>query len=209
MWGHEYVALLKESGYSVGLTSKKPIVIKEKMREGLHHGALHAVTYGIDFLVIHLHPGSADFRQTEVPILVEKLKKIRRKTNRYLVLGDFNEQSPLDAEMYNDDNTFGNGRPVDYNVLSAFMKFPLIDLVNKANQPLDERGSFPGLVLSPLQKVTIKSLRNRLERIDFIMASPALARELKSGGVVRNEKTDWLSDHYPVVINLTNLGNKE
>ena len=50
-WGHPYSVLLKTTGYSVGLTSRFPIELKEKILEGLHHGALHCQTNGIDFLV--------------------------------------------------------------------------------------------------------------------------------------------------------------
>ena len=203
VWGHDYVALLKETGYSVGLTSNRPIVVKDKMLEGLHHGALHVETHGIDFLVIHLHPGDDQFRKKEVEILMSKLDWIRRRTDYYMVLGDFNEQSPLDAEMYHPDNTFGNGKQAYYHVLSRFLSNPLIDLVDKARQPLSERGSFPALVLGPLQNETEQQLRARLNRIDFILASPALAPRLTHGGVIRNEQTDWLSDHYPVMVELS------
>ncbi len=222
LWGHSYVALLKESGYSVGLTSKKPILIKERLREGLHHGALHAETYGIDFLVIHLSPGSYAFRRTEVPILLDKLKKIKAETDRYLVLGDFNSLSPLDVALYPDDGYFlsrlrksnadrplkgnlVNGHDIDYTVISSFMAFPLLDLVEQSNQPMEERGSFPGLALSPKQNESILDLRNRLQRIDFIMSSPELARRLDQAGVARNKQTDWLSDHYPVIATFSSL----
>lgn len=49
-WGHNYLILLKEQGYSVGLTSKFPIEVKEKIFDGMHHGALHCKTAGIDIL---------------------------------------------------------------------------------------------------------------------------------------------------------------
>ncbi|MFT4567719.1 MAG: hypothetical protein ACI9FN_002686, partial [Saprospiraceae bacterium] len=64
-WGHHHSALLKTTGYSVGLTSKYPIIIKEKIFEGMHHGALHCMSNGIDYLVVHLHPGSVKVRQEE------------------------------------------------------------------------------------------------------------------------------------------------
>jgi exodeoxyribonuclease-3 len=57
-WGHDYSILLKTTGYSVGLTSKFPIVLKEKIRTGMHHGALHCKTNDIDFFVIHFSPSS-------------------------------------------------------------------------------------------------------------------------------------------------------
>lgn len=65
-WGHSYYVLLKTTGYSVGITSKYPIELKEKILAGLHHGALHCTIRGIEFLVVHLHPGSIQFRQKKL-----------------------------------------------------------------------------------------------------------------------------------------------
>jgi exodeoxyribonuclease III len=68
-WGHPYSALLKATGYSVGITSRFPIEVKEKILGGLHHGALHCRINGIDYLVVHLHPGSIKRRREEAQIL--------------------------------------------------------------------------------------------------------------------------------------------
>ena len=64
-WGHEHSILLKKDGYSVGLTSNAPIELKEKIREGMHHGALHCSTLGIDFFVVHFSPFSYLKRREE------------------------------------------------------------------------------------------------------------------------------------------------
>ncbi len=55
-WGHPYSILLKTDGYPVGLTSRKPIQLKEKAREGLWHGMLHCETFGIDFSLFTCPP---------------------------------------------------------------------------------------------------------------------------------------------------------
>ena len=48
-WGHSFAEILKTTGYPVGITSNKPIVVKEKILGNMHHGALHCQTWGIDF----------------------------------------------------------------------------------------------------------------------------------------------------------------
>ena len=43
-WGHPHSALLKEEGFSTGLTSKFPIDEVVRMRDGFHHGLLQPVS---------------------------------------------------------------------------------------------------------------------------------------------------------------------
>ena len=51
-WGHSYAATLKEDGYIVGLTSKYPIEVVERLLADMHHGLLHCRTAGIDCFVV-------------------------------------------------------------------------------------------------------------------------------------------------------------
>ena len=64
-WGHEYAVIVKEDGYPVGLTSKEPIVVKNKIIENCGHGLLHVETYGLDFLVTHLNSSDTKARHKE------------------------------------------------------------------------------------------------------------------------------------------------
>lgn len=218
-WGHEYSFLLKTSGYSVGLTSRYPIEIKEKIREGMHHGALHCKTNGIDFLVIHLHPGSIKRRREEVAILSKKIDSLAKSTSKYMVLGDFNAQSPFDADLYDPEGYFlnrlrksnqGKGlngnivhNTLDYAVMSRFLSFPLFDVALKYTKGLKERGSFPGRILGAVNKETEEELVSRMERIDYILVSSDLLPRC-TGAKVHNEKENWyLSDHYPVSATFT------
>ena len=213
-WGHNYSILLKTTGYSVGITSKHPIEVKEKIMEGMHHGALHCKINGIDFLAIHLHPGSISRRREEVHILHKKLKNIAKSTSKYVVLGDFNAHSPFDADLYHPnghllkrsrESNAGkelNGNIVndnfDYAVMSKFLSFPLYDVVQKFTTGIGERGSFPGQVLADVNQESKEELISRLERIDYIMVSSKLSSQCKTAKV-HNGKENWLlSDHYPV-----------
>jgi len=186
-WGHTHSVLLKESGYSVGLTSKYPIEIVEKIREGMHHGALHCKTGGIDVFVIHFSPSSYKKRRLEAEIILEKLDKVAKENTKYLVMGDFNALSPFDADLYNnkvllnrlrksnaDKPEKGNlvDNELDFAVISKFLAFPLLDVCLKYTNGMNERGSFPGRSLAEINNETEAELVNRMERIDFIFVSP-------------------------------------
>lgn len=219
-WGHKYSVLLKTSGYSVGITSNKPIEKVEKIIEGMHHGALHCQTRGVDFLVVHLHPGSINGRQEEAKILLEKLKSIKEENSKYIVLGDFNSHSPFDADLYDPDGYFMNrlrkrnegkglsgnifNGNLDFSVISSFLGLPLMDVVRNYTHGINQRGSFPTRALIPTYYETAAQVVSCLERIDFILVSPELDKTC-SNAKVCNDKENWyLSDHYPVVAEFIN-----
>uniref|UniRef100_UPI0032165E5A sialate O-acetylesterase n=1 Tax=uncultured Draconibacterium sp. TaxID=1573823 RepID=UPI0032165E5A len=215
-WGHNYSVLLKEDGYSVGLTSRYPIAVKEKIREGMHHGALHCATSDIDFFVVHLHPGSIKRRREEAKILLTKLEEIKGGGAEYIVLGDFNAHSPFDADLYEPEGHFLNrlkemnkdkglngnvelNGNLDYAVLASFLSHPLYDVVRDYTSGLEERGSFPGRVLAPVNNETNEQLMSRMERIDYILVSPGLSTKCVNAKVCNGADNWLLSDHYPVI----------
>jgi len=214
-WGHEHSVLLKTTGYSVGLTSTFPIEVNEKIMEGMHHGALHCKTNGIDVFVIHFSPGSYAKRREEVAIILEKLEKVREENDRFMVLGDFNSQSPIDADLYDPDGALvtrlresNKDKPLkgnlfngnlDYAVMSSLLAFPLIDVCQPFTKGMEQRGSFPAQVLGEVNNETKEELLSRAERIDYIMASPDLAAKCIKANVCNGKENYYLSDHYPVV----------
>lgn len=219
-WGHNYSVLLKTTGYSVGITSKYPIALKEKIIDGMHHGALHCKIKDVDFLVIHLHPGSIKRRREEVKILSNKLLEIEKTNPKFIVLGDFNAHSPFDADLYDVDGALmqraqasnqGKGLDgniehsvFDYAVMSGFISFPLYDVTSLFTNGMGERGSFPGKILGTKSKETAEELEARLNRIDYIMVSDALVLKC-TGSSVHNGAENWmLSDHYPVSASFSN-----
>lgn len=213
-WGHAYSVLLKKTGYSVGLTSDSPIEIKEKMFNGLGHGALHCKTGGIDYLVVHLHPGKIKNRRKEAVVLLKKLEEIRKENSKYIVLGDFNANSPFDAHLYEPDGALikrmkgksgdkkngnlENGR-LDFSVISAFLSFPLYDVVREFTEDMDDRGSFPGMTLIPKYFGSVEEVLSCRERIDYIFVSPELSAKCTTAKVCNGEETWSLSDHLPVI----------
>ncbi len=180
----------------------------------MHHGALHCQTAGIDFLVVHLHPGSIKRRGEEAEILIGKLNAIKKENSNYVVLGDFNAHSPFDAHLYDADGYFMNrlrksneGKGIDgtifmndldYSVMASFLAAPLYDVVRTKTHSINERGSFPGRVLGPVNNETAEQLVSRLERIDYILVSPAMKEKCIDAKVNNGEENWFLSDHYPV-----------
>jgi len=211
-WGHNYAKILKTSGYPVGITSNNPIEVKEKILEGMHHGALHCKVDGIDIFVIHFSPFSHQKRRREAKIIADKLAEFSKEQNKYLVLGDFNALSPFDAHLYKDrtwllDELKASEKEHDhvrnllndeleYGVIGSLLGVPLIDVTQKFTVTWEDRLSCPTQVFE-VEKG--KGPHKNATRIDYILSSPFLAKKCINAKVLNKEETYYLSDHYPVL----------
>lgn len=210
-WGHEYAIILKEDGYPVGLTSRWPIQLIAKHREGMWHGMLQVQTGGITVFVVHLSPADWQFRKREAQMITQQLDSLN--SDRYLVLGDFNAHSPMDADLDRDRKSLlakyktGDAKNEqyqnlrfgywDYTAMSTFLSQGLIDVSMPFITPA-ERFSFPTPALTGIWQTASEIKRHR-ERIDFILASPELAKRCVYSRVLNGPETEGLSDHYPVI----------
>ena len=210
-WGHEYAVILKEDGYPVGLTSRWPIKLIGKHRDGMWHGMLHAQTAGIDVFVVHLSPSDWKTRNREARIITQQLDAL--SNDQYLVLGDFNAHSPMDADLdrerksllakykigdaNNDKYQNLNNGYWDYTTLSIFLSHGLIDVSMPFIAP-SERFSFPAPALVNIWQTESEIKRNQ-SRIDFILASPELFRQCIYSRILNGPETGALSDHFPVM----------
>ena len=211
-WGHNYAELLKTEGYSVGITSNRPIEVKEKILDSMHHGALHCKTTDIDFFVVHFSPFSFEKRREESKIILNKLTEVSKTQTKYIVLGDFNAVSPFDADLYKEKSTLISSKKaseerhshvrnlfngeLEFGVLSAFLGYPLIDIVQKHTTEWGERVSCPTQVF---EKEKGAGRSENSTRIDYVLTSPWLSEKCKNAKILNKEETYYLSDHYPVV----------
>jgi exodeoxyribonuclease-3 len=209
-WGHQHVVLLKTEGYPTALTSNRPISLKERIADPFWHGLLHCEAYGIDFYIVHLSPADCDIRLNEARLVTERIKK--SKNNSYIILGDFNSLSPLDAYwmeknadlknriLQNKNEKYSNLRmgEFDYSVISEFLACPAVDLC-LGRIELHEAYTFPTPALKGKFNQTSQTIIAYRERIDYILASPALALRCKKVEIFNQEKTHMLSDHYPMM----------
>ncbi len=213
IWGHQYTAILKMEGYPVGLTSDQPIVVEEKLLEGLWHGMLHCRTAGVDFFVVHLSPSDWQFRRKEAEIITGKIEECAAGTDRYIVLGDFNAVSPFDLD-YNNKNPYQRERmkksdsknekyknlingEYDYSVLSRFLSLSLVDVCRRFADP-DNLTTCPTPINVP-EWLTAEEMKKTKMRIDYILTSPYLGTKCTNAVIFNDPEHDYLSDHYPVM----------
>ncbi len=209
-WGHPYAIIIKKEGYPVGITSKRPITLKHKMLENAGHGMLHVTTYGFDVLVTHLNPTNTRRRHSESQHIADYIRT--HQLDKCILMGDMNSHSPFDADYLEAHsvnlkaNYGGAGSPnllngqLDFSVISNYLAIPLIDACRLYVAP-DSRTSYPTPILMGQSKH--KEVRARhAERLDYIFVSPSLRRQVVDGFIFNGEETDYLSDHYPVAIDL-------
>src|SRR5690606_18304185 len=191
-WGHEYSVLLKTKGYSVGLTANRPIQVIERMTNGLWHGMLHCEVAGLHVFVAHLSPDDYQIRGREIDTLLSRLEPIATAGKSYLVLGDFNAHSPFDADLDSQrpkllesyrmsdakSNVYNhlNDSYFDYGVMSKLLAFGLIDVCARFVQH-DRRYTYPASILIGSYRKNTQHVVDTRERLDYIMASPDLARK--------------------------------
>jgi exodeoxyribonuclease-3 len=211
-WGHAHAVMAKESGYPVALTSRSPIEVVERRLAGMHHGYLHARTAGLDVVVVHLNPSDWRFRRREVAVLAPLVRKLVEEGRQVVVLGDFNSHHPLDCEHLDGQRALierrASGenliadRTFDYGVLSRFEAAGVTDAAYRAlGEAAARGGTFPTRLLSHSQ--TAESQSAYLERIDFVLMSPAAMARLARVDMPRGGPLEAVSDHYPVVVDLS------
>jgi len=202
-WGHPHSALLKEKGFSTGITSSQPITGVKRMLEGFHHGVLSCKTHGIHIYAIHLHPGNWEIRIREIELLLQEIGTLSRKA-KIALAGDFNTFSLYDKPVYDqsedmipffkrlDVRTKGknlrNGQ-LDYRHLKSLEDAGFVDLIHT------KRKAFIGTFPTPLREDEDMGPDRRL---DYIFANPNLATSCLTANCIVNETTDFLSDHQPV-----------
>lgn len=207
-YGHPYAVLLKEEGYPTALTSKYPIVDVRKVIDNMHHGFIQAEIEGCHVMVIHLSPHKYRKRREEIDLLLATVRSERSKAP-WLLMGDFNAESPLDAEMYRDGKLAAARErmrekyPVHDNVVNGALDFEVIDRVLAA-------GFIDVAYLKRTGRLTSQPTRRFMEppdraiprRVDYIFASRELEPRIEEAKIWKDEFTDMYSDHYPVWVKL-------
>lgn len=214
-WGHKHSVLLKKRGYSVGLTSKFPIEVKEKIFEGMHHGALHCQTKGIEIFVVHLSPFKWEVRNAEVDTLLKRISKEITLGKKVLVCGDFNALSPIDTDWYTPNTELLQKKresdeqhkhvknlqqgAFSFTAMSKFYGAGLFDVCAKYTEPGVDRISCPTQVFAKNAEDKKRLIRNGT-RIDYILSSYNLIEKCTEATIHNGEETYLLSDHYPVEV---------
>lgn len=195
-YGHPYAILLKENNYCVAVTSKYPIVDVQKVTENMHHGFIQAKINGYNVIITHLSPFSYQKRRQEIDIILQSIHATEKQDN-WIVLGDFNSISPLDAEIYK------NGKYLD-NVKNLAKKYAYHDnLIDKERLDFEVHQKMLDFGLSDAFRVYDKNLIiPRAARIDFIYVSKDLESRIKYSYYINDDFGKKYSDHLPLVLEL-------
>ncbi len=198
-WGHPYAVIVKEGGYPVGLTSKEPIIVKNKIVENVGHGLLHVQTYGFDFLVTHLNPFEEKKRLDEAQFILDYIED--KGLDNFLLMGDMNSHSPMDADYMEENSTklIANGR-FDYSVISRFLSYSLVDVCREYVGP-DKRFTFPTSILKNVSKHKDVRLK-AAQRIDYIFMPPNILDKVVDAFILNEGEPEYLSDHFPIGVDL-------
>lgn len=206
-WGHEHSVLLKEDGFSTGITSGSPIRDVKRFREGFHHGAMRVQVADYYIYILHLHPSDWEVRIRETQLLIRDAKTLPRDA-QVILAGDFNTFSPLDAAHYDtlvDIEPFFarlDERPGAKNLRDGKLDYTPLKLLQEAgyiDQEARFRDRFGGTFPTQIEK---EGEHGDLRRLDYVFTNPALSPQVVNAWSIRDAKTHQLSDHYPVILDL-------
>lgn len=200
--GYKYNVLQKRAGFPIALMSKYPITNVLKVTEGMQHGFLYGKIAGYHFFVTHLHPGNYENRIVEVDTLLKYINRVP-KNEKILLMGDLNNMSPLDKHDYdnpdkmklvfnseknNPGSKITNNGVIDFTAMQKLLDAGLYDTWRLFNTVYDK--SAP----TKLRK------HKNYTRIDYIYVNEALKADVVDATIVKDDLTDVLSDHYPMLL---------
>ncbi len=211
-YGHPYALQSREDGFPTALTTKKPMTKFQKVTENMWHSYIYAKVEGLHIFVIHFSPFSYKKRLEEVENIIAQTKELNPK-EPILIMGDFNSLSQSDSQHYDDKvlasmkeqelkreivRNLNQGK-IDYSVLGKLENAGFYDSYKVLNKTFES--SVPTYKTG---EAKIKASNAGIgKRIDFLWVNQAAKSMLTKSIILKNAKTDIISDHYPVYVELT------
>jgi exodeoxyribonuclease III len=177
-------------GQPVAVLAREELTRTRAITWRLHHAAAVATIGDLTVVSTHLYPFSPERRRREATWLAACFARTHRKV---LIAGDLNSLDPvtehtgalegLDAR-YRRRHLARDGS-ADTRAIQAMLDAGFVDI---------GQGIGPTVPTSGVGGAEFAAFR-----LDYLMASPPLARLTRYVSVLRDEVTDHASDHYPVV----------
>lgn len=204
-YGHGYAVIAKESGYSVAITSRFPIVNVQKVLDNMWHGYIYANIKDIHVFAVHLSPFLYQKRISESKQILAQAELLP-KGSMVMIAGDFNALQVGDSANYtakslkkllvkeakNLEIRNLNKGNFDYSVTEEFTKKGYEDALNLFSKSFNFTMPTTKYDASYKQKI----------RIDYVWLNKALKRKVETAAVIYDEDTAEMSDHYPIFLNL-------
>ena len=200
--GFPYTVLQKRTGFPIAIMSKYPISNVKKVMEGMQHGFVYAKILDYNFFVTHLDPKTYQKRIVEVDTLLKYINQIP-KTEKILLMGDFNNMSPLDKKDYanaekmklvlnseknHPETSVTNNGEIEFTAIQKLLDAKLLDTWRLFNTNYEK--SAPTKIRT----------HHNYTRIDYIWVNEALKSQCLDATIVKDDLTDALSDHYPMLL---------
>mgnify|MGYP000923699853 CR=1 FL=1 len=211
-YGHPYALQSKEEGFPVSLSSKTPLVNFKKVTENMWHAYIYAKVKDIHIFVIHFSPFSYAKRLEEVDNILAQVNELPQD-EPILIMGDFNSLSRADQLQYGEDllasmknseqqhahiRNLNNGQ-IDYSVLDKLQQAGFKDSYYLTHKEFT--GSVP--TFKDDNGNIKESNKGISKRIDFLWCNPVAAKLVTKSEVVKDELSHYISDHYPIYVELT------
>lgn len=211
-YDHPYALQSKEEGFPVSLSSKTPLINFKKVTENMWHAYIYAKVKGIHIFVVHFSPFNYAKRLEEVANILAQVKELPQD-EPILIMGDFNSLSGADQAQYGEEVLAGmkksevqhahirnlNNGQIDYSVLGKLEEAGFKDSYYLTHKEFT--GSVPTFKDGNGKIKDTNSGKPR--RIDFLWCNPTAAKYVTISEVVKDELSHYISDHYPVYVELT------
>eukprot|EP00927_Polykrikos_kofoidii_P077273 TRINITY_DN74230_c0_g1_i1.p1 TRINITY_DN74230_c0_g1~~TRINITY_DN74230_c0_g1_i1.p1 ORF type:complete len:341 (+),score=39.60 TRINITY_DN74230_c0_g1_i1:49-1023(+) len=202
--------------FHLGILSKHPFEIVDTSALKLHHGLLHAqfklrsggVGSRFHVLITHLTPFETSRRHDEVNVITDYARNLGKEL--LVLMGDLNSLSPLDRELHQHARLreetllhvpklhrkfLDPEGQVDYEPIGMLYRAGFIDVGQESTtEDASESTTVP-------TSVNVDDAHAAAMRLDYILVGSQLAKLLRELRVstVRDEATDRISDHFPVI----------
>lgn len=185
--------------YHVAVLSKFPlkeIQAIHPMSRAAILTTIHSDKGEVTICSTHLSPNSEAERVEESRRILSALADKKQS----IIMGDLNSLSERDPYGLSFIDTFNkkqirkftDGKQIQYTNMEMLYRAGYIDSAICGNE------SFENTVPTSIDKDVAHSNM----RLDYILLSPSLAQHLKSYTVIKTVKTNYASDHFPILVDL-------
>ena len=185
--------------FKLATLARLPILGSQVHTEGFWHSAVQTtLSLGdgtLDLWNVHLNPGDEDSRLAEAKLLTSMVDMDKPA----IIMGDFN--SLAETDTYPDEliaeltlrgiKKFGTNK-LRYDVTSYFADAGLVDIAGAF-------GNCQNTVPTPANQDMYHATSMRL---DYMFATASLMKSVVDIEVPKDDLTDAISDHYPIVLTL-------
>mmetsp|Transcript_13417 Transcript_13417/g.28532 ORF Transcript_13417/g.28532 Transcript_13417/m.28532 type:complete len:299 (+) Transcript_13417:214-1110(+) len=229
-WGFPHVVFLAvKSGYHLAMLSKHPLTrFDDSITQApFYHGLLHVKVLtpssgrdGVHIVALHSSPSNSLERERESAAITEivtgKTKSVC-PNDLVLVMGDFNNVSPLDKHIHDAQDVIGLMREVrkgklvkrhlvddalNYKPVTLLLDAGLTEVYPTSKDTPRAEDSSAHAFTYPTKLRPDQSDDPQL-RLDLVFANKTLLAECTvTSQILRGETEDSLSDHYPILTTL-------